>query len=454
MLSPAEYGRLGLLITIQGGVNVALSTGMETGVFRRYFYLEGSPTAQRRFIASAWKSLLVAAPCVAAVVAGLLVLLVLTSATFRPDEAAIAVLGAAILVAATAVPLTVLRAERRLKDYITLTLVAGVSTAVLTVLFVVVLRQGVIGYFLATLIANSLTLAAATYVVPWRRGEDFDLDGMRNTLTIALPLIPHTLSHWSLILMDRAMLAVLVAASALGVYTLASNLALPTLILVLSLNQGFMPSYARAQAGPHAVKELRNSITAQVLLVFFICCTVALLAPIAVSIMSPSYSRAATLIPWLVLGYLFLGLYYVPMNAVSLIVGRTTFVWIFSAFAAVVNLGLIYIFVPKYGLVAAAIASPAAYLVLLVLITIYAVKLSVRLSIDWQRAFGGLVLFGSAYAIGACSTPDHGVVGLFERSAIILLSTAFAAHMSGLRMLTTLARVRGLVFPRDATSKA
>ncbi len=451
-LSPAEFGRLGLLITIQGGVSVALSAGMETGVFRHYFHLEGDSPAQRRFVTSAWKSLIMGAPTVAALVVMLLVLLVPTSAVFHPEEATVAVFGASVLVAATIVPLTVLRAEQRLKDYITLTLILGVSTALLTVLAVVVLHQGVIGYFLATLIANSLTLTAAIFIVPWRRGEDFDRAGMRSTLAVALPLVPHTLSHWSLVLMDRAMLAVLVVPSALGVYTLASNLALPALILVLSLNQGFMPSYARAQAGSHAVRELRDLITAQALLVLFIGCAVALLAPIAVNIMAPSYAGAAELVPWLALGYLILGLYYIPMNAVSLIVGRTTFVWIFTVFAAAINLGLIYIFVPENGLLAAAIASAMGYLALFVFITLYAIKLSVRLTIDWRRIITGTALFGVLYAIGAALTPDYGVVGVVSRSAILGIAIIAVGHLVGLHASTVVGRIRGIVSTRDVMS--
>jgi O-antigen/teichoic acid export membrane protein len=439
VLTPAEYGRLGLLITIQGGVSVALSAGMETGVFRHYFYLEGEPLAQRRFVLSAWKSLIAAAPALAAIVTLLLVLLIPASTVFRPAEAAIAIFGSAILVTATIVPLTALRAQQRLKDYITLTLIAGISTAVLTVVFVVVLRRGVIGYFIGTLIANSLTLGAAAYILPWTRREIFDWQGMR------MPLIPHTLSHWSLVLMDRAVLAVLVIPSALGVYTLASNLALPALILVLSLTQGFMPSYARAQAGSRQVMELRHTITVQVLLVFLIGLATALLAPIAVDIMAPSYSRAAALIPWLALGYVFLGLYYVPMNAISLIVGRTTFVWVFTVFSAAVNLGLIYVLVPSDGLLAAAVASAVGYLTLLVLIAIYARALAVSLSIDWIRITAGAASFGFAYLLAISFTPSYGVTGFISRSVVIMVATGVVGYIGGVRVPAALTRFHGIV---------
>jgi O-antigen/teichoic acid export membrane protein len=450
VLSPGEYGRLGLLITIQAGVTVALSAGMETGVFRRYFRLEGDPHAQRRFVASAWKSLAIAAPSIALIVSLPLVMLVPDSSVFRPEEATVAVFAAATLVAATIVPFTVLRAEQRLKDYIALTVITGLSAAILTVLFVVVLRIGVMGYFVGSLIANILTLVAALYIVPWRRVDTFDKAGMRSTLAIALPLVPHTLSHWSLVLMDRAVLAVLVVPSVLGVYTLASNLAMPALILVLSLTQGFMPSYARAHAGSHAVKDLRDAITTQILLVFFIGCAIALLAPIAVDVMAPAYSRAANLIPWLVLGYVFLGLYYVPMNAISLIIGRTTFVWVFTVLAATTNLGLIYVLVPVYGLIAAAVASTAGYLVLFVLITIYAIRLGVRLMIDWTRIVGGAALFGISYTLGAALTPDDAVTGFLCRSVILLISIVIMGSVSGLKASHLMHQIRRLVPPKQA----
>jgi O-antigen/teichoic acid export membrane protein len=319
---------------------------------------------------------------------------------------------------------------------------------VLTVLFVVVLRRGVIGYFVATLIANCLTLALAVYLLPWRAGGSFDRVGMRRTLAIALPLIPHALSHWSLVLMDRAVLALIVIPSALGVYTLASNLSLPALILVLSLNQGFMPSYARAQRGKQAVTELRNSITAQVCLVLFIGAAVALLAPIVVYIMAPSYARAAKLIPWLALGYVFLGIYYVPMNGISLILGRTTYVWIITVFAAAVNLVLIYVLVPGDGLIAAAVASAVGYLVLLILITLYALRLGVRLTIDWRRVIGGVVVFAIAYGVGAGLTPDHGIIGVVARTAVLFAALCVVGRMSGIRMASTVGRVRRTVFPK------
>jgi len=115
---------------------------------------------------------------------------------------------------------------------------------------------------------------------------------------------------------------------------------------------------------------------------------------------------------------------------------------------------LIYLLVPGDGLLAAAIASAIGYFVLLVLITIYAIKLGVRLSIDWKRVVGGAALFGVSYSIGAVLASDHGVAGLFERSIVLLMSVVLVGRMSGMRVSTVIGRIRGIVLPRDVASRA
>ena len=69
--------------------------------------------------------------------------------------------------AATTVPLALLRAQQRLRDYIVVSSCLAGATAVLTVTLVVVLDRGVTGWLLAMIGANFATLVAAVVVVPW-----------------------------------------------------------------------------------------------------------------------------------------------------------------------------------------------------------------------------------------------------------------------------------------------
>jgi O-antigen/teichoic acid export membrane protein len=433
VLSSAEYGRLGLLLTLQTGAVVVLTAGMDNGVIREYFQREGDPQAQRQFILTSWNFLIWSSLGIAGLVAVVLIAFSPSSPVFHPAEGALAVGVAAVFVGATVVPLTVLRAEQRLKDYLILTAVAGISNTILALLFVVVLRLGVSGWLAASLIANGMTLAAGFIVVPWGRTTRPDQRGLRAALKLGLPLVPHAASGWSLQLADRIILASLVSVSSLGVYTLGANLSLPALVLLQGLNMGFLPSYARSHVNPEAVEDLRNSVTLQIILTLLIGCSLSLLGPPIVGLLASAYAGAGVLVPWIVLGYVFLGLYFIPMNVISMVVGRTSFVWVMTLTAALTNIGSIYLLVPSHGILGAAVASAIGYLVLLVLVSLYARRFDVRASIDWKKILPMTCAVGATFAVGAICLPSTGAGGLATRLALLLTLPLTLALAGGVR---------------------
>jgi O-antigen/teichoic acid export membrane protein len=450
VLSSSEYGRLGLLLTLQTGCVVLFSAGMENGLIRQFFQIEGDLHAQRRFIITCWNFLALASLGLAAVAAVLLAFLAPSSPAFDPAQGALAVIGAATLVGATVVPLTVLRVEQRLRDYLILTAVTGTSSAVLSILFVVVFRFGVAGWIAAVLLANVLTLIAGLFVIPWGRVDHYDIPGLRAALKIGLPLVPHAAAGWSLQLADRIILASLVAVDSLGVYTLAANLSLPVLVLLQGLNLGFLPSYARTRNEPSAVRGLRNIVSLQVVLTLVIGCSVALLGPPFVTLLSPAYAGATTSIPWIVLGYVFLGIYTIPMNFISMVVGRTTFVWIFTLLAAATNIATIYLLVPLHGILGAAEASAIGYFALMILISAYGSAIKINASIDWRRVVPMTLDAAITYAIGVALLPGNGLAGLASRAALLLtlpLTLALAAGISPLEMLKYSQQIRARLRP-------
>jgi O-antigen/teichoic acid export membrane protein len=451
VLSSSEYGRLGLLLTLQTGAAVVFTLGMDNGLIRQYFQLEGNRPGQRRLIITAWNFLGLAALGLALVIGGLLFALAPSTPAFRPAEGALAVLGAATFVGATVVPLTVLRIEQRLKDYMSLTAITGVSSSVLAVLFVVVFHLGVAGWIGAVLLANALTLIAALFIVPWGRVDAPDRQGLRAALKLGVPLVPHAAASWSLQLADRIILASLVTVSSLGVYTLAANLSLPALVLLQGLNLGFLPSYASTRNEARAVRELRNTVSLQVMLTLLVGCLVALLGPPLVSVLSRAYAGAASSVPWIVLGYVFLGFYLIPMNFISMVVGRTTFVWPLTLFAAATNIGTIYLLVPTYGILGAAEASALGYLALLVLVSGYAWIIKVNASIAWRRIVSMTVDAAGTYTIGVVLLPAQGLAGLFARAALVLtlpLTLAMSAGISPAEIFRQTRRVQARLSPR------
>jgi O-antigen/teichoic acid export membrane protein len=420
---------------------------MEIAILRGFFQRDHDAVAQRRFVISTWNFIFIVSPTLAAVASVLVVTLLSPSQVFRPDEAALAICSAAVFAAATVVPFTVLRAEQRLRDYIVVTAVTGVSTAVLTVLAVVLLGLGVGGWFMAALLANVVTLGVVLYLVPWQRVDRFDKEGVREAISLALPLIPHAASQWSLQLADRILLATLVSASSLGIYTLGATVALPALVIVQSLNYGFLPLYARSPSQPGGEAALRNTITLQVLLVLLTCGALAIISVPLLSLISSAYDGAASLVPWLVLGYAFLGFYYIPMNAITLVAGRTTFVWVLTITAAAVNLGTIAVTVPRYGIVAAAVASALGYGVLLFLASIYTKLIGVQLSIDWRRIMAMIGVTAATLIIADVIVGEGSLTALLGRVSLILTLPFTLAVAGGYSLAGSFSLLRGLFAP-------
>lgn len=418
VLAPAEYGRLSVLLAIAAAAIIVLSCGMDTAFFRAYFALQSDPARQRRFVTTAWTFLLVVPPVIAALLTLVAGPFLAHSEVAPPAELALALAGAALLVSGTVVPLALLRAEERLRDYLVLAAVTAGTTAALTLVAVVGLDAGVVGWLVAVLVANAVTLATAVRIIPFRRAGGVDRRLLAGALALGLPLIPHMLSHWGLGISNRVILAGMVSASKVGIYALAANIALPVAIVMQGMAQGFMPSFARAATNDAALNALRRAIGVQFLMVLAITTSGALLGPIAVHhLASPQYAAAAALVPWLALGYGLLGLYFIPMNAVALTAGRTRRVWIITAGAAGTNLVCLLTLVPVLGLLGAAMAAPAGYLVLLVGVAIYSRGADNPVRYDLGRMRRGLLVFAAVYGLAVATSGDSTLVDACIRLA-------------------------------------
>ncbi len=405
VLAPAQYGRLSVLLAIAAAAVIVLSCGMDTAFFRTYFALRSDPERQRRFVTTAWTFLLVVPAALAALLALIAYPFLVHSAVVPPADLALALAGAVLLVSGTVVPLALLRAEERLRDYLLLAAVTAGATAALTLVAVVGLDAGVVGWLVAVIVANALTLAAAVRVIPFRRHAGVDRRLLAGALALGLPLIPHMLSHWGLGISNRVLLAGMVSTSKVGIYALAANIALPVAVVMQGMAQGFMPSFARAATSDAALGALRRVIGVQFLLVLAVTTLGALFGPIAVHhLASPEYAAAAELVPWLALGYGLLGLYFIPMNAVALTAGRTGKVWMITLAAAGSNLVCLFVLVPALGLLGAAIAAPAGYLVLLVGVALFSRGAHNPVRYDADRMSRGLLVFAAVYGLAVATS--------------------------------------------------
>lgn len=422
-LSPSEYGRLSVLVSIISFMTIMLGFGLESSTFRIYFEFADRPERQAALINTIWRFLAFAALIICPII-GVGSLLVLGTSTDTvingPDMAlAMAVVGTAVV--AQSLPLTLLRAQERLKAYLIVMGVSAIGGAAASLTLVVVLHFGVPGMLAGTLIANTATFAVAMLLVPWRRRTKGEPELLRRSIRFGLPMLPHFLSMQALNTGDRLILLTLVSTASVGFYGLAANFGLVCLIACQSVTQATMPTYARVGTGGEDSNRLKTLIVQQISAVVLITVGSALVAPPLLRLVADkSYAEAASLVGWIILGYGFVGLYGVPMNGATMGAGRTGRAWIATLTGAIANVALIFALTPPLGIKGAAIASAGGYLVLLLAISVWAHIGANAATYDWGKIALTGALGIAIFIAGTITSPDSALPQLVVRSLWIL----------------------------------
>lgn len=408
-LPPDEYGRIAVLVAITGVLGAVLGLGLEPAILRTYVQLADDPPERERFV-STLGYFTVAAPAGGAILAAIGYLSAVAGSGGSADIVVVtlAFLATAFQTTSMVFVSAILRAQERLKPFTVVSAIQSVGGPVAALILVVVLRLGVVGWFAASLISAALALVVGLVVLENAWLRRFSLSHLRTALRFGLPLLPHSLSHWALNLSDRIILATFVAASAVGVYNVAYQLAAPIGLILIAVRQGLMPMYSSAADDAANRRDLGDMATIQVHLAGVLTLATALIGPALIWVAFPAtYAEAGGLIPWIALGYFFFGLYLVPVDSLSLMLGRTTWLWLPTAAAAVTNIALNVALIPRLGAVAAAINTAVAYGVLLAgVIALRRAQHGPRIPYDLRRMATGLSIPCAAFIAGYSLTPD------------------------------------------------
>lgn len=195
-------------------------------------------------------------------------------------------------------------------------------------------------------------------------------------LKFNIPLIPHYLSLHILNHMDRIMISSLIGTSAAGIYSVAYNGSAIVKMIWQSINASLIPwTYEKCEKKKY--KELNNLTKILVACYAMICMVFMLLAPEVMMILAPSsYESGIYVIPSVTAGVFFSSLYYIFANVVYYY-KKPKYVMYSSCLSAVLNMVLNYIFIPKFGFIAAGYTTLVCYLIQSV-IDYFAMRLAIK----------------------------------------------------------------------------
>jgi O-antigen/teichoic acid export membrane protein len=247
--------------------------------------------------------------------------------------------------------------------------IASVANVLITIGATIALVIGAHKGAIGAVIGNFLgTLAVYVALLSYRRfqlGFQFDRSLLRAMNRFGMPLVPAALALWSINLISRFFINGYKGQAENGVYSLAVRIS-SVIIFAMTAFQLAWPAFAYSiKDDGEARRTYAYVLTYLLLITCWLSLALGALAPWIVDLFDPKhhFGRSAEAVPVLC----FATAAYSGYSVLAIGIGRmrqTQLNWVVSGFAAIVNIVLSVILIPRYGMMGAAVATLAAYVTL------------------------------------------------------------------------------------------
>ena len=276
--------------------------------------------------------------------------------------------------------------ERYLFEYkktVLISLIIAVCTAILSVLLVMFMENGLMGRVIGSALP-SVIVGIILYILIIKKGKKIELKYWKYAIQICFPYIPHLLSMTLLNSTDRIMITKFCGAEDTALYSLAYSCGAIVTILITSLNSAFAP-WLGEKLHEDRIQEIRYFSKKYISAFLIFAIGIMLVSPEVLLILGGrTYYEAIYVLAPVSMGCVCQFLYTLFVN-VEQFKKKTVGMAIASALAALINLELNYLFIPKVGYLVAAYTTLVGYICLLMM-HMYLVK-RVKLSEVYDYKF-------------------------------------------------------------------
>ena len=361
-LNAVDYGALLILISVETFAKVISRWGLDGAFMRFYHDRDEGPDRQRMASTIVWFMLVVDSLLVTAALA--------VSGRFARHmfadpqylSALRLMLVNTFLIGFTFLPFHAMRMRDQAAAYSGFTFARSVGTVLLRILFVIVVRHGITGMYLADL---TMTVILLPWLWPWVRPllrPVFSTAELRAALRFGLPRLPHGLAQQALDGGNKILLSRYISPAQLGVYQNGTTLGTAIKFFTSAFETAWAPFYYTTSRQPDAKQVFRKMTTYGVaVLVLLVAGTTAVARDAILVVLKPEYIGAARVIPLIATGLALQGVYLLTSIGLNL-TRRTEFYPVATFAAAAVGLGSGVMLMPRYGILGAATAFLLSYL--------------------------------------------------------------------------------------------
>lgn len=218
ILQPADYGAFDLLTTYATLLLPLINWQFDQGVFRYMLEYREDKEQQRKIFSTIFTVHIIQSLAFIAIMSLINIIHEIPHISFLILYVTVQVFVALFL--------QFIRGLGKNVAYAVASFISAVSTVLLNILTLVVLKLGLSGLFISSIIAQVITLVYMIFVTkPWNYFEIklYSKKEFKKVSSFSLPLIPNNLAWWIVGLSDRTIISHVLNVSMNGIYTVANK---------------------------------------------------------------------------------------------------------------------------------------------------------------------------------------------------------------------------------------
>jgi len=361
-----EYGIYSLAYAFIGFVMIAYRYGMDSALMK--YYIEAKGVEKKVYFTTIFSLQTITSLVFS-------ILLIISAGILAPvflgnENTQLMRLVAIILFfdALWMLPMLILRAEGKPRQYILLSFINVILTILLNIYLVVFREMGLVGVLIGNIIAScGLLLATLPIILRNFRFGTISKSALNEVLRFGLPFFPAGIFTMIMELSDRYLLEWLADTSAVGLYSAGNKLGMFGLLVVMGFNMGWTPYFLKKGKAADAPQTFAKITTYFLGFAGYLIVLISLWIDTVVQIklgnntfFGEEFWASTQVVPIILLGYYFFGFYVLQLPGVF-ITKKTKFIPLFRGTGAAFTIIMNIVLIPIVGIIGAASAKASAF---------------------------------------------------------------------------------------------
>ncbi|MFQ6113431.1 MAG: oligosaccharide flippase family protein [bacterium] len=379
-LATDEYGVAGVGFTFLALMTIIYTYGIDAA-FLRFFVLSDDPKRRRQIFSTAFVAVFVSAAGFSTLIY-FFALPISRLIISEGDHSQIVRLTSLILLfdSLAFLPFLFLRAEEKSAQFVALKFINVIINVSLNVYYIVYLKKGAEGIFLANAWASAITFIFLLPILFRQISLKFYWSELKELLQFGLPYLPSTLAVVALDLVDRFILERMAGLEVTGIYNAGYKLGIFMNLYVSAFRFAWHPFFLSTSKQENAKEVFSKVLTyfttlgaGIFLIISFFIDEIVRFKIFGITLFGSDYWVGTKVVPIILVSYLIYGLY------VNFIVGvylekKTQYLPFVTGMGAFVNIVANILLIPKYGMMGSAYATLLGYGVMSVSLFFFAQK--------------------------------------------------------------------------------